>query len=413
MSFLHEKQSRQYMLFLCLVCVCITGFFALACCLQAKGTQRALLERERAIASSLLSSGVSPMIVAQAYGNEESTAEGISFLERAGLWERSNPWLLWTVRRATEIAFPFLMGGACFLSAVLLAGTFLFLMKREKLYQEAAQVIGEYAEGNFTHHLKRDQEGTLYQLFGAAEQLSKALQARGETLLWAKEFLKETVSDISHQLKTPLSALSMYTEIILEETDNPRTVQKFTLKSVQSLARMETLIGTLLKVMRLDAGSVLFEKRACRMESLLSDALGQLYIRAERENKRILQEGDPEAVLVCDPVWTAEALSALAKNALDHTEAGGTVRIGWKRTRAMLRLWVADDGCGIDPEDMPHIFKRFYRSKNSGDTQGAGLGLALAKSIVEGQEGILTAESVPGEGAAFFITFLKEELLDA
>lgn len=407
MKFLYEKQARYHMLFVCAMCLLLAGLCMLVADRQAKGTRDALLERERAIASSLLSAGVSPVLVAQAYGSSQSTAEGIAFLEQAGLSGQGDPWLLWTVRKGSKTVWPLLMCGACALGAVWIVGTALFLQHREKIYQEAAGVIEEYASGVFGRHLQRDREGTLYRMFGAIEELSRTLQAKEEAALAAKETLKNTVSDISHQLKTPLAALSMYTEIIQEETDRPQTVSRFSKKSMQSLRRMEALIQTLLKVMRLDAGSVLFEKREYRLARLVEDATESLGARAKRENKRILREGDPDAVLVCDPLWTAEALSCLVKNALDHTEAGGTVRIGWQRFPAMLRIWVADDGRGIAPEDMPHIFKRFYTGQHFGDTKGVGLGLSLAKSIVEGQGGILAAESTPGKGATFFATFFR------
>ena len=112
-------------------------------------------------------------------------------------------------------------------------------------------------------------------------------------------------------------------------------------------------------------------------------------------------EGDLKEQLYCDQEWTAEALGNLVKNALDHTEAGGTIRISWKRFPAVFRLSVEDNGRGIEQEDIHHIFKQFYRSSTSCDRQGAGLGLSLAKSIAEGQGGNLSVESRPGEGSIF------------
>lgn len=406
MSFLYEKQSRHYFVFLAGFCALLLGLALLAVQVHAQGTKSVLLEKERTIASSLLSQDVSPEVIASAYGNAESTAEGAAFLEKIGRTEQSDPWLPGAVGENAAAFLLFTVSGALGLCAILLAGAVRFLKQREKLYREAQKIIAEFADGNFSHHLSRDQEGTLYQMFDAVDQLSMALQAKGEAALGAKEALKDAVSDISHQLKTPLAALTMYAEIILEEPGNVQTVRKFAQKSLQSLGRMESLIQTLLKVMRLDAGSVVFEKRACNVTELISDAAGELHTRAVQEQKRLLTEGEPDELLYCDPTWTTEAISNLIKNALDHTAAGGAIRISWQRSPAMLRLRVADDGCGIDAEDMPHIFKRFYRSKNSADAQGAGLGLALVKSIVEGQGGAVSVSSHPGEGTIFTISFL-------
>lgn len=405
MSFLYEKQSRHYFFFLAGLCALLLGFMLLAAQVHAQGIKNVLLEKEKTIASSLLQQGISPGVIASAFGNEESTAEGTAFLEKIGRTPKSDPWLNSAVRENAVAFLIFTVSGGAGMCAALLAVAVYFLKQREMLYRNAQKTIAEFAGGNFSNRLSCDREGALYQMFDAVDQLSMALQAKGEAELRAREALQEAVSDISHQLKTPLAALTMYAEIILDEPDHVEAVQKFAQKSLQSLGRMETLIQTLLKVMRLDAGSVAFEKQDCRISELVAAATGELRTRAMQERKRILPEGERDEILCCDPVWTAEAVSNLVKNALDHMEAGGTVRIGWQRFPAMLRLWVADDGCGIDAEDLPHIFKRFYRSQNSADTQGAGLGLALVKSIVEGQNGVVSVTSCPGEGTVFTLSF--------
>ena len=175
-----------------------------------------------------------------------------------------------------------------------------------------------------------------------------------------------------------------------------------------SLKRMEQLICSMLKITRLDAGNISFEKDICNVKELIAGAVGELTVKAGKEGKKILLEGNPEQTLVCDREWTGEAIGNIVKNALDHTRYGDRIHISWERTPAMLRILVADSGQGIAPEDIHHIFKRFYRSAHSLDTQGVGLGLSLAKSIVEGQGGILAAQSEPGQGALFTMSFLTE-----
>lgn len=123
------------------------------------------------------------------------------------------------------------------------------------------------------------------------------------------------------------------------------------------------------------------------------------------EYKEISVEGDISQVIVCDRQWTAEAIGNIVKNALDHTEPGDVIQITWERTPAMLCLSIADHGHGIAEEDIHHIFKRFYRSKHSLDTQGVGLGLPLAKSIIEGQGGMISVQSKKGEGTSFMLSF--------
>jgi signal transduction histidine kinase len=297
----------------------------------------------------------------------------------------------------------------CVLLFLLLAvGTGFFFWQRKKLYRQADAVLAAYINGDYSGHLPQNREGGIFQLFSTMERLASMLQARHETEHAAKEFMKSTISDISHQLKTPLAALAMYQEIMEEEPDNPETVRQFTARMGTSLKRMEQLICSMLKITRLDAGNISFEKDICNVKELIAGAVGELTVKAGKEGKKILLEGNPEQTLVCDREWTGEAIGNIVKNALDHTRSGDRIHISWERTPAMLRILVADSGQGIAPEDIHHIFKRFYRSAHSLDTQGVGLGLSLAKSIVEGQGGILAAQSEPGQGALFTMSFLTE-----
>ena len=299
--------------------------------------------------------------------------------------------------------------GILFVSVpLLLGGTLFFLHRRSRLYQHAAEIVRQYMDGDFSSHLPQNQEGDLFQLFSEIEQLSTMLQSKNEAEHKNKEFLKSTISDISHQLKTPLAALMMYQEILESEPDNSDTVREFAGKMGVSLQRMEQLIQSMLKITRLDSGSIVFERRDILVTELIDRAIRDLQIRADQEGKTIQIEGKSEERLLCDPEWTSEALGNLVKNALDHTAADGHIRIAWSRTPAMLQIQVSDDGGGIAPEDIHHIFKRFYRSRHTLDAPGIGLGLPLAKSIVEGQGGVITVQSTPGEGATFTVSFLTK-----
>lgn len=410
MEFLYEKEARRYVLFLTVFWGLLVGAALFAAKWQAEGTKRVLLEREQEIASALLLSDIAPGVIAGAYRNREITAEGITFMEKTGWSAQSEPWLLPVVGENAAFFRHLVAGLAAVMGGLLLGGSILFLQKREKMYREVEKEIAAFADGDFSARLDRGEEGTFHRMLRRIDELSLALQTKGEAARSARQALQDAVSDISHQLKTPMAALTMYAEILLEEADRPCAVQMFAQKSLQSLERMESLLLTLLKVMRLDAGGIVFVKERCKVSDLIGRAISQLQERAREEGKRILQEGRAEDVLCCDLLWTAEAVSNLVKNALDHTQEGGTIRIGWQGFPHMLRLWVEDDGCGIAEEDIPYIFKRFYRSRNASDRQGVGLGLALAKSILEGQGGILSVESVPGEGALFTVMFPLTEL---
>ncbi len=405
MSYLYEKQARRFYIFIVALCAVQTCFMGFSGLLQAQGLRRALVERELGAASYLLEQEISPALIASAWNHTEATEEGRELLEKIGHTEQTQSYLLLLAGQTSVPVILFLTGEGILFSAVLLFGMSFFLRRRERIYEKAEEVVSQYAEGRFDVHLPEGGTGALYRLFGQVEQLSLSLQAKSEAERRAKEFLRDMISNISHQLKTPLAAMGMYMEILAEEAGNPKAVETFSRKSMNSLERMENLIQSLLKMARLDTGNIIFEKRQCPAAELVTQAVGELRERARQEQKEILTEGVPEESIFCDPEWTKEAVENLVKNALDHMEAGGTVRIAWKRSPVILRLTVSDDGCGIAPEDIHHIFKRFYRSSSSSDRQGAGLGLSLAKSIVEGQGGTLSVESSPGEGSTFSMSF--------
>lgn len=405
LKFLQERQTRRLYGFLVMVCVLQAFFLGICGVWHVFAIRHVLAQRELTAASCLLEQEVSPVVIAEAWNHTAVTEAGRELLSQIGHTEQAESYLRLLAGQTAGPFLAMLAAGGIVYAAALLIGAGIFLQKRERAYEAAERIVTGYAEEKFTEHLPVGETGALYQLFGRVEQLALSLQARSETQRRAKEFLRDMISDISHQLKTPLAALTMYIEIMEEEAGQEETVRRFTEKSVRSLERMEQLILALLKMARLDTGNIAFEKRRCDVEEVVAQALGELSERADREGKRIVREGKPGEQICCDPAWTKEALGNLVKNALDHTEAGGTIRIVWQRSPALLRLSVADDGCGIRPEDIHHIFKRFYRSRQADDRQGIGLGLPLAKRIVEEQGGSLSVESRPGEGSTFRISF--------
>lgn len=168
---------------------------------------------------------------------------------------------------------------------------------------------------------------------------------------------------------------------------------------------METLVQSLLKMARLDAGAITLEQSPENLSELLGQVKGQYSFRSGQEEKRIDLEGDEKASLLCDRTWLTEAIGNLVKNALDHTAQGDCIRIQWQQSPCLTQITVEDSGSGIHPEDLYHIFKRFYRSRFSKDTQGVGLGLPLAKSIIEAHQGSIEVHSELAQGTTFTINF--------
>ena len=221
-----------------------------------------------------------------------------------------------------------------------------------------------------------------------------------------KEFLKNTISDISHQLKTPLAALNIYNGLLQDEAEELPNIKEFATLSEQELDRIETLVQSLLKITKLDAGSIVIEKSMESVADMMQDVELHFAYRARQEQKEILLSGSEDISLLCDRDWLIEAIDNIVKNALDHTANGDTVRIEWKALSNAVQISIKDNGYGIHPEDLYHIFKRFYRSRFSKDKQGIGLGLPLAKAIIEAHSGSIEVDSELGRGTTFTMNFL-------
>ena len=163
---------------------------------------------------------------------------------------------------------------------------------------------------------------------------------------------------------------------------------------------------SLLKITKLDAGTVVMDRRPENVAEMMENVRKHFAFRAKCEKKEIRLSGSTDVMLSCDRTWLTEAVDNIVKNALDHTKEGGLIQIAWKEQAPMLRLTVKDNGSGIPDGDFYHIFKRFYRSRFSKDTQGIGLGLPLAKSVVEAHNGTIEAESMEGKGTTFVMNFM-------
>lgn len=399
---MQDRQIRRYYIFLLFFSFLLLTASAQFCQSLTNSARTMLLSHDEAVASALIEQGISEDVIAKALTADAKnhTREGTLLLQKLGirpaLETRFLPHLNSFYKNTQRLTLPATLLFCLFLLGISL----LFFHQRDRLYRHAFSVIDRYIDGDYSRRLPQTDEGSIYQLFSSIDRLATMLQAQNETEYRSRIFLRNTISDISHQLRTPLAALSMYQEIMENEPDQPDVIQKFTAKTALALKRMEQLIESMLKLTRLDAGSIVFEKKRCNLPELVSRAVDELTTRAAAEGKTILLEGSPEAILLCDPSWTAEAIGNIVKNALDHISPDGTVHISWDMSSIASRIHIADDGEGILPEDLPHIFKRFYRSSTSG-TPGIGLGLPLAKSIVEGQGGSVSVSTASGEGTAF------------
>ena len=288
--------------------------------------------------------------------------------------------------------------------AILAVGNAYF-KKQNQVMEQAVSQLHAYLDGDHNARIECDEEGELYRLFHTVNSMAAVLNAHADNELREKEFLKNTISDISHQLKTPLAALNIYNGLLQDGDMELSAVKEFADLSEQELDRMETLVQNLLKITKLDAGAIVLEKATENVADMMRDIELHFAYRARQEKKEIILSGSDHLSLFCDRDWLNEAIDNIVKNAFDHTESGATIRVAWNELPSGVQIVITDNGCGIHPEDIHHIFKRFYRSRFSKDTQGIGLGLPLAKAIIEAHGGLIEVESELGIGTSFIMNF--------
>lgn len=294
-----------------------------------------------------------------------------------------------------------------FIMAILMLGwVFLYIQDQHRILETATRRIRAYFLGDETSRIECDEEGEIYRLFYEVNLLVSALNAQAKNEEKSKVFMRETISNISHQLKTPLAALHIYNGILLEEGEQVPTVKEFTKLSEQELDHMNTLILNLLNLTKFEAQTVRLEQAEESVADMMAQIERQFTYRARQEGKKIVLSGDDSVMLCCDRLWVMEAVSNLIKNALDHTTTGEMIQIKWCQFATVVQLVVEDNGAGIHPEDLPHIFKRFYRSRFSKQTSGIGLGLPLVKMIVEASHGTIEVDSELDLGTRFTLNFL-------
>ena len=292
------------------------------------------------------------------------------------------------------------MGIAVFVSM------YLYFRDQNKIMEDAVLQIKDYISGDRNARIECDDEGELYRLFHEVNSLVSILNAQAENEGRSKKFMKDTISDISHQLKTPLAALNIYNGLLQQEAEDVSEIKEFTALSEKELDRIENLVQNLMKITKLDSGTIIFEKKMENISEMMDYIERHFACQAQQEGKKLFFSGDEKVMFFCDQNWMTEAISNLVKNALDHTEEGDSIQVEWRESASILQILIRDNGRGIHPEDMPHIFKRFYRSRFSKDKQGVGLGLPLAKAIIEAHSGTIEVDSQLGRGTVFTVNFL-------
>ncbi len=298
--------------------------------------------------------------------------------------------------------------GLCVLAAaaVLYAVDLLAARRRFTLMGELADELDRIMHGQESFDLDRFSEGELSILQSELSKLLVTLRSQSDRLRSDKVYLADSLADISHQLKTPLTSINLAAAMLSEPELSDTRRRELARELQRQLGRVEWLVTALLKISRLDAGTAEMTPGEFTAAELVDSASGPLLIAMELRDVELRREGVGEEKIAADPAWCAEAVGNILKNCMEHTPPGGSVTVTSAENAIYTELLISDTGPGIDPDDLPHIFERFYRGKNA-DAQSAGIGLALARTIIQNSGGTIKAENAPGGGAKFTVRFYK------
>lgn len=283
---------------------------------------------------------------------------------------------------------------------------FLTTRRRYQRLAELSQEIDRILHGAETDRMQDYAEGELAILHNEISKMTSRLKVQSEALLQDKRYLADSITDISHQLRTPLTSMNLIVSMMAQGERTEERRRELTQELSRLLARIDWQVSTLLKMSKLDAGTAYLRQDQVSIAELVEKAANPLRIPIELRDQYLTLYLEKNSHFLGDLSWSAEALGNVLKNCMEHTSSGGTLEIHASENSIYTELMVMDNGTGIDPEDLPHLFERFYKGKNANESS-IGVGLALARMIVTNQNGTIQAENRPQGGACFTIRFYK------
>ena len=292
-----------------------------------------------------------------------------------------------------------------FVFICLITISFYFFIKIYRDIKDMTDYVYHSSEGREYEMKNKNQEGQIGLLKTEIMKMTTVLKEKVALLHSEKIFLNDTISDISHQLKTPMTSLMLLTDLMYNDLDKEKKIE-FLDRTNAQLSRMDWLIKSMLKLSKLEAKVIDFKTEKVNINELIRRSISPLSVPMELKNISLNINGDKEASYIGDIEWSSEALGNIIKNCVEHTKEGGNLDISYEENPIYSEIVIKDNGEGIDKDDIPNIFKRFYKGKNS-KSDSVGIGLAMAKSIIESQNGDIYVKSEKNMGTEFHITFHK------
>ena len=296
---------------------------------------------------------------------------------------------------------------------IITAIVFIYYFRRRINTMKNIDVLNKKAEGVIEGYVSYEdtnsfKEGSLETLRVQFSLMQNRIKASIDALQREKLNLKDIINDISHQFKTPIAAMTMYTDI-LKDADNmdKEDVEYFLGLTTEQVGRMDWLVRTLLKYARLESNVVEYKKQKQSLNETVLECVSNFEVQAYEKDLKLEFRGVKEVELYHDRKWMQEAIMNIIKNAIEHTQSGGEIIASVEESDMFVRVSIKDNGDGIGEEDILKIFERFHKGSNSVNPQSIGIGLSLSKSIIEGNGGNIKVKSKLDEGSEFIITFIK------
>lgn len=283
----------------------------------------------------------------------------------------------------------------------------LYLRKRDKKIKQITNYINQIKNKKYDLNIEENTEDELSNLKNELYKITIMLKEESEISKKDKENLKISVEDISHQLKTPLTSITIMLDNL---KDNPnmeeKTKQKFIFEISKQVEWINWLVISMLKLSKLDANVVQFYDEKINLNKFIGEIIKNLEIPIEVKNQKIIIDGDENVSFIGDYKWQQEAITNVIKNCIEHNANNGTIYINYEENSLFTKITIRDEGEGISKEDLKHIFERFYKGKNSSENS-VGIGLALAKNIIEKNNGMINCKSELDKGTEFVIKYMK------
>lgn len=392
------------------LCLALTAFF----CIISAVCTAVCLENVRKTTNSTVNRLVAVMLekypdisekeIAEILNNKTEYTDNSEFLNKYGIYPEKD-WVSYNNQGSYK--YVVISAIICLAFGIAFIVVFLLYLKMQKQQtMDIAKRIERINLGDYSLQIDRNSEDELSLLDNQIYRTAVKFREQAENSNKDKENLQKSLSDISHQLKTPLTSIIVMVDNILDDDDMPLEIRREFLSDIKhNTSTVSFLVQSLLTLSKLDAEAIRFKYADVDVKSFIDECIKNTAVMAEICNVSVETLCDDTYKLNCDKKWLCEAVTNIIKNCIEHSQ-NGNIKITADQNKLYTKISIKDNGSGITKEDLPHIFERFYKGKNSSD-DSVGIGLSLAKTIIEKQGGYISVSSELNKGSEFVIKFFN------